>query len=376
MITKMVKEEFISYDANSHVVNCQGAWDLTHFSIINNALEKISWPKKAKVTVHGKAISKLDSAGASLLVRWKNKLENKDTTLELVNFSKDHAALVDFIEKELPKKIQLPKEKKLPWLAAIGKATLQQYQEMKEYFAFIGLLTMDALRLLKQGRMIRWPSLAAIIYRNGYDALIIIALLSMMVGIVIAYQMAVQLRSYGANIYIVDFLGLSVLREFAPLITAIMLAGRTGSSYTAQLGLMKINQEIDALDTMGITPSDILILPRIIGLLIALPLLTMWADVFGILGGMIMANNMLSITWYDFLHRFEQVIPTRALLIGLSKAPIFALLISSISCFQGIRVSGSAESVGKNTTKSVVLAIFFIIVVDALFSIIFNKLKL
>jgi len=197
-----------------------------------------------------------------------------------------------------------------------------------------------------------------------------------MIGIVLTYQMGVQLRNYGANIFIVDLLGLSVLREFGPLLTAIMIAGRTGSSFTAELGLMKANQEIDALTTMGVTPAELLILPKIIGLFIALPLLTIWADIFGIIGGMIMAKNMLGIGWYDFLHRFQSQIPVRALLIGLGKAPIFALLIASIGCFEGVSVKDTADSIGKNTTKSVVYSIFFIIVADAIFSIIFSKLKL
>jgi phospholipid/cholesterol/gamma-HCH transport system permease protein len=188
--------------------------------------------------------------------------------------------------------------------------------------------------------------------------------------------MGLQLRNYGANIYIVDLLGLSVLREFGPLITAIMVAGRTGSAFTAQLGIMKINQEIDALDTMGVTPAELLILPRIAGLFITLPLLTLWSDIFGVVGGMVMSNNMLGITWYDFLQRFPHVIPLKTLIIGLGKAPVFALIISSIGCFQGVRVDGSASSVGLNTTRSVVLSIFFIIVADAAFSIIFSKLKL
>ena len=171
-------------------------------------------------------------------------------------------------------------------------------------------------------------------------------------------------------------LGLSVLREFGPLLTAIMVAGRTGSAFTAQLGIMKINQEIDALNTMSVTPAELLLLPRLIGLVIVLPLLTIWADIFGVLGGMLMANNMLGVTWHEFLQRFQHAIPVRALIIGLGKAPVFALLIGSIGCFQGMQVQGSAESVGKRTTKSVVLAIFFIIVADAIFSIIFSKFKL
>ena len=139
---------------------------------------------------------------------------------------------------------------------------------------------------------------------------------------------------------------------------------------------MKVNQEIDALDTMGITPGELLLLPRIGGLVIALPLLTMWANIFGVLGGIVMANNMLNISWYDFLHRFPHVIPLRTLVIGLGKAPVFALIIGSIGCFQGMKVEGSADSLGRNTTRSVVLSIFFIIVADALFSVIFSKLKL
>ncbi len=219
-------------------------------------------------------------------------------------------------------------------------------------------------------------ALTSVIYRNGYLALPIIGLLSFMIGVVITYQMGLQLKNYGANIYIVDLLGISVLREFGPLLTAIMIAGRTGSSYTAQLGMMKLNQEIDALDTMGITPAELLLLPRIAGLVIALPLLTIWSDIFGVMGGMVMSNNMLSITWHDFLHRFPNVVPLRALLIGLGKAPVFALIIASIGCYQGVRVEGSADSVGQNTTRSVVMAIFFIIVADAIFSVVFSKLKL
>lgn len=197
-----------------------------------------------------------------------------------------------------------------------------------------------------------------------------------MIGVVLTYQMGLQLRTYGADIFIVDLLGLSVLREFAPLLTAIMVAGRTGSAFAAELGIMKINQELDALDTMGVTPGELLILPRIIGLVVALPLLTIWSCIFSIFGGMVMANSMLSITFYDFLHRFPTVIPLKTLLIGIGKTPVFALLIATIGCLQGMRVAGSADSVGRNTTRSVVLGIFFIIVADALFSIILSKLKL
>jgi phospholipid/cholesterol/gamma-HCH transport system permease protein len=167
-----------------------------------------------------------------------------------------------------------------------------------------------------------------------------------------------------------------VLRVFGPLVTAIMVAGRTGSAFTAQLGTMKVNQEIDALNTMGVTPAELLLIPRLLGLFLVLPLLAMWADVFGILGGMMMAHDMLGVSPYDFLVRFQHVIPLKTLIIGLGKAPVFAMVIGSIGCFEGMRVAGSADSVGKQTTRSVVLSIFFIIVADAIFSILFSKMRL
>ena len=185
-----------------------------------------------------------------------------------------------------------------------------------------------------------------------------------------------QLRMYSADIFIVNLLGLSILREFGPLLTAIMVGGRTGSAFTAQLGMMKVNHEIDALTTMGITPTEILLIPRIAGLFIVVPLLTIWADIFGIMGGMMMAQHMLDISWHDFIMRFQREIPLRSLIIGLCKAPVFALIIASVGCFEGMKVSGSAESVGVRTTRSVVLSIMLIIIFDGIVSVLLSRYKL
>lgn len=369
-------EENLHYDPLQHRLNCQGNWTLTQLPILRTALNKIKWPKEGQILLEGSHIKEMDSAGAYLLIRLKQKLKQAGLNIQLENFSKQHLSLLQFIEEELPKEAHIKSIKKKSVLENIGRQTIRQLIELRDYLNFIGKLTFESLRIFRKKDFIRFQALAGVIYRNGYQALPIIALLSFMIGVVIAYQVIVQLRDYGASNYIVDFVGLAVLREFGPMLTAIMVAGRTGSAYTAQLGLMKINQEIDALDTMGVTPADILILPRIMGLLITLPLLTMWANAFGILGGMLMAKSMLLIGYSDFLHRFSQVIPLRALLIGLGKAPLFALIIASIGCFQGITVRGSAESVGYNTTRSVVLAIFFIILVDAVLSVIFSELDL
>ena len=355
---------------------CEGEWNIPNLSDLKKSLATLSLPAQGEIAIDGSKVTKMDTAGAWLFTQWINKISTKKIIPKLVNFPENTEKLIQLIQDREIKTEKLPEIKKLSFIARVGKITVDQLQELTIYLAFIGKLSIEFLRIIQNPTHFRWKALFSSIYRTGYQALPIIGLLSFMIGVVLTYQMGVQLRTYGANIFIVDLLGLAVLREFGPLLTAIMIAGRTGSSFTAELGLMKANQEIDALDTMGVTPAELLLLPKILGLVIALPLLTIWADIFGIFGGMVMSNSMLNMSWYDFLNRFQHQIPVKALLIGLGKTPVFALIISSIGCFEGMSVKDTADSIGKNTTKSVVYAIFFIIVADAIFSIIFSKLKL
>jgi phospholipid/cholesterol/gamma-HCH transport system permease protein len=367
---------FTKFDSKNNELVCQGEWTLANLDVLKTEFKNIQWPTKGGLTINGAAINKMDSAGAWLLSRQFKRLDEQHAKAQLTDFTEQHQKLLTLIEEQGAAYAPLP-ERKIPgWVADIGIYAVQQVAELRDFLSFVGMLAIETLRLFRHPKHFRWAALVNVVDTTGLRALPIIALLSFMIGVVMAYQMGTQLRSYGANLFIVDFLGLSILREFGPLLTAIMVAGRTGSAFTAQLGTMKINQEIDALNTMGVTPAELLLLPRIIGLIITLPLLTMWADIFGTMGGMIMAHNMLGITPHDFLLRFEHVIPLRTLLIGLGKTPVFAMLIATIGCFEGMRVHGSADSVGQQTTRSVVLAIFFIIVADAIFSIVFSKMGL
>lgn len=355
---------------------CKGAWTLANVSALQSAFTKLSFDKPAQFTINGKALTNFDSAGAWLICKLQQRLQNNKVQVSLEEFDSEHQKLLSIIEPQVAEDAISHINQSDMHVTTIGKTSIEMFHKFQLYLAFVGQLSIELLWLFKHPRRFRIPSYFSVVLRTGLQALPIIALLSFMIGVVMTYQMGLQLRSYGANIYIVDLLGLSILREFAPLLTAIMVAGRTGSAYTAQLGMMKINQEIDALYTMGVTPGEMLLLPRIVGLVISLPLLTMWADIFGILGGMVMANSMLNISWYDFLTRFPHVIPLKTLLIGLMKAPVFALVISSIGCYEGMNVKENADSVGENTTRSVVLSIFFIILVDAVFSIVLSKLKI
>ncbi len=372
----MNKQSFVQFDPGTRQLICQGEWNLANLTLIQKKLKTITWPQQGNIIIDGQGLTKIDTAGALLFGKLAKKLSAHGIKAIFQNFSEQQIKLLTIIKEKTPDLKEIPKVKSLNWVTRIGFITVQQIREARDYLAFIGHLYFESLRVIVNPKHLRVPAIMNVIDKTGFQALPIIALLSFMIGVVIAYQMGLQLKNYGANIFIVDLLGLSVFREFGPILAAIMVAGRTGSAFTAQLGTMKVNQEIDALNTMGVTPAELLLLPRMLGLVIAMPLLTIWADMFGVFGGMLMAKNMLDISWPDFFLRFQQQIPVRALLIGIGKAPVFALIIASIGCFEGMQVKGSAESVGKQTTRSVVWGIFFIIVADAIFSIIFSKLKL
>lgn len=261
-------------------------------------------------------------------------------------------------------------------LARLGMGAAAAVEQSVALLAFIGECAVAFAGWLAHPARIRWRPILFNIRSAGFDALPIVGLLAFLLGIVVAYQGADQLRQYGANIFVADLVGLSMLREFAPLITAIIIAGRSGSAYAAQIGAMSVSEEIDAMRTLGIAPLEMLVLPKIIALLIVLPLLTVFADVLGVFGGMLMARAQLDVGFPEFLDRFTKAVSVTAYLIGICKAPVFAGIIAVVGCFQGFRAKGGADSVGRQTTRSVVQAIFLVIVADALFSIAFSALDL
>lgn len=244
------------------------------------------------------------------------------------------------------------------------------------FLAFVGEVALAGVQLLRRPRAWRWRVLLREIELGGFDALPIVGVTAFLLGVVVAYQGADQLRHYGANIFVVELVGYAMLREFAPLISAIIIAGRSGSAHAAQIGTMVVGEEIDALRTLGIDPLQRLVWPKLMALVIALPLLTVFADIAGVFGGMVMARSQLDISFTEFADRFGRVMQGSALLIGVGKALVFAVIIVLVGCFQGLRTAGGADSVGRQTTAAVVQAIFLVIVADALFSVAFNVLGL
>jgi phospholipid/cholesterol/gamma-HCH transport system permease protein len=214
------------------------------------------------------------------------------------------------------------------------------------------------------------------IERIGIDAVPILGLLAFLIGVVLAFQGADQLRAYGAEVFTINLLGVSILREIGVLITAIMVAGRTGSAFAAEIGTMKVNQEVDAMRTIGLDPMETLVMPRLLALAITLPLLVFFANTMALAGGAVMVMLGLDLSFAQFVEQLSNAVQLNTLAVGLIKAPVFAVLIGIVSCYEGLKVSGSAESVGVHTTQSVVKSIFLVIVFDAAFSIFFSRIGL
>ena len=353
-------------------IRCHGRWTVEALAAAVKGLDRLPMPAAQQITLDASGIAALDTAGAWLLQRLRLRLEANGRQVQMQGLS---AAFADLYERvrELGE-LQPPRQRRLGRLGSLGHRALGALEELYAFLAFFGAVMMRIGRLLLQPRRIRWRSIWVDLHASGVTALGIVGLLSFLMGVVFAYQGAVQLRAFGASIYIADLIGLSMTRELGPLLAAIIVAGRTGSAYTAQIGTMKVTEEVAALRTIGIEPMDLLVIPKVISLCIALPLLAVFADVMGILGGMILAKAQLGLGFAPFLDRLNEAVSLRSFLIGIGKAPVFALIIAMIGCFQGFRVQGSAASVGHHTTISVVQSIFLVIVADAQFSVIFSWL--
>lgn len=358
------------------MLQCAGLWTLSGLGAAKDQLKTMPCTQNC-VKLDGSKIQEMDSAGAVILYECIQKIAQGGNQVERIGFKKEHEALIQLVSQHAGSvEAKLPSTPQYSLFYTVGKEAIDKYQQVIHFLGFFGEFVVILLKELKNPFRIQWMSVLNIIEETGYRALPIIALLLFLIGIVLTYQMGLQLKNYGANVFIVNLSGIAILREFSPLITAIIIAGRTSSSFTALISTMKVYEEVDALIVMGLSPMSRIVLPRVIGLTIALPLLTVWASIFGVLGSMIMANNMLEVSYASFFQRFGEVVEYKEYWIGMSKTPVFALIISIIGCYQGFQGSVSADSVGRQTTKSVVQAIFLIIIADAGFSVIYSWLGL
>lgn len=357
-----------------------GSWTARGIGAIERQLDALSAPSKSEMVVDGARIEALDTAGAWVLQKLLRRLRDEGgTAVQVRDVRPEFAKLLEVVGRQAADQTDTlspvagaPSSK----LEDLGRRAAAAFEQIVALLGFVGECAVAVAGSVARPARFRWRPILFNIRSAGFDALPIVGLLSFMLGIVVAYQGADQLRKYGANIFVADLVGLSMLREFAPLITAIIIAGRSGSAYAAQIGTMAVTEEIDAMRTLGIVPLDLLVLPKILALAIALPLLTVFADVLGVFGGMIMARAQLGVGFSEFLDRFVKAVSITAYMVGIGKAPVFAAIIAVVGCFQGFRTKGGADSVGRQTTRSVVQSIFLVIVADGLFSVAFSALDL
>lgn len=350
-------------------LECQGAWIIRQ---LRNLPQRLAPLNGKKYVINGEGISSFDTAGALLLQNYLQQLKARHIAYTLEGFQPKWLALLKFVGTNDTTVLPPPKQG-IRGLAFLGHETFAKVRHFFEFFDFIGRMLSVMAGTLRDPRRFHGKTIINTLNQTGCKALPIVGLLCFLIGVVLAYQLGIQLKTYGANLLIVFLTGLAILREFGPLITAIIIAGRTSSAFTAEIGSMKVNQEIDALLTMGLSPIEFLVLPKILALLIIFPLLIFWADVFGVLGSMFMAKVNLGISYATFLTQFEHSIDVKQLLIGLSKAPVFALIIALVGCYQGFKVEYNTQSIGTRTTTSVVQAIFLIIIADAAFSVFYGQ---
>lgn len=373
-IAKLVIQTDATSAAELIKVRCTGAWTVQGIAQLEGQLKDMAWPLSGDMEIDGSAISALDTSGAWLLHRTVTALKQQGRSVRITGLRAESNTLLELISacEMLPPIVQPDSG----LLASIGKKTWSGLENMLGMLAFVGESAIAMMRLIVHPRRIRWRAILHNMQTAGFEALPIVGLLSFLMGVVIAYQGADQLQRFGANIYIADMVGLAMLRELSPLLTAIIVAGRSGSAYAAQISTMKVTEEIDALRTIGISPQELLVLPKVIALVIALPLLTVFADATGIIGGMLMARSQLDVSFDVFIDRLGDAVSLSSFLTGIVKAPVFAAIIALVGCYQGFQVGGSADSVGRQTTLSVVQSIFLVILADASFSLLFNWLNI
>ncbi|HVT63076.1 MAG TPA: ABC transporter permease [Legionellaceae bacterium] len=363
----------LSFDASQNQYRCLGNWSILYLKDILEKLKANPLPHAQDIIINGKEIAHFDSAGALILTQCIDLLRQQQNHIELREFTSSQTDLLNLVSKKKANTKYIPIKRKKPNLFyEIGKETVHKIGQINGLLILIGDMTIKFLKLFRHQKRMQWASIFSNMASTGLLALPILAMLSFLIGVVLAYQMGLQLETYGASIFIAYLSGMAIFREFGPLITAIIVAGRTGSSFTAQIGSMKINEEIDALHTMGLSPTELLVIPKVIGLSVMFPLMIFWSDLFAVIGSMIMSKYKLNVGYSDFLMRLQDSVGFKQMMLGLYKAPAFSILIALVGCFQGFQVGHSADSVGSQTTRSVVQALFLIIVTDAAYSVIYS----
>lgn len=368
----------VDTDGGALVLRLAGRWTLDTVQRLDRELRAAAERPARQMVVDAAGIDGLDSAGAWAIRRTLDQAEARGVPTELRALPEAYRPILEKVAAPATAEPLAPPETNqlLEELERAGRAVVHAGRVARNLAGFFGFVLVSLLHVAVRPWRLRVTATVAQMEATGLNALPIVGLLCFLVGIVLAYMGALQLQQFGATILTVNLVGVSVLREIGILLAAIIVAGRSGSAFAAQIGTMKVNQEVDALETMGLSAVEVLVLPRVIALMVVMPLLTVWADAAGLLGGSVVALFLLDLSFAQFLTQLQGAVDFWDFGTGMLKAPVFALVIALVGCYDGLRVSGSAESVGRYTTRAVVESIFLVIVLDAAFAVAFAELGL
>ncbi|WP_084419308.1 ABC transporter permease [Henriciella litoralis] len=354
----------------------QGDWTVHTIGKVSSEIAELDVSGVDRLDVDCSDVGRLDTAGAYIIDRLAEDAGAESASP--VNATDQIAALFEQASAVRSQETETFEQSSsygfVDLLERTGRTTHHFVREMVETLSFLGETVVSMLHVITKPARMRWTALVSVMEDSGLDAVPIVAFLAFFVGMVIAFIGATTLSEFGATIFTVELVGIAVLREFAVILTAIILAGRTNSAFTAQIGAMKMRQEVDAMVTLGLNPMDVLVVPRVFAMLIMTPVLTVVATIFGIGGGAFVSWIALDINPTVFINRMQEFVPIENFWVGMSKAPVFGLVVALIGCRQGLLVGGSVQSLGQATTKSVVQALFSIIVIDALFAVFYMEL--
>lgn len=358
---------------DGQVIELMGSWNLRGVAVGASNLgarlgalgrdERFEWDLRE--------VDVLDSAGAYVLWRaWGERMPTKCRLREeqIATFARWQSRRIPAINSAARPRLEV--------LVGVRRLFSDLLDHLISFLTLLGHFVLDLAYLLRRPRDLPWREISATVHETGGRALGITALVGFLIGVVVSYLSSFQLQTFGAQIYIVNILGLSIIRELGPLLAAILVAGRSGSAMTAQIGVMRVTQELDALSAMGISLSLRLILPKVIALTIALPLLVVWTGVIALAGGAMSAHMELDVGYHQFVETLPDVVPVANFMIGLGKGAVFGLFIALIACHFGLRIRPNTESIGNETTRSVVAAITLVIIIDAVFAILFREIGL
>ncbi|MCF3932827.1 ABC transporter permease [Acuticoccus sp. M5D2P5] len=363
----------VTRDGDMATAVFSGAWTVGNAQYAEAAVTAVDCGKAMRVTLDLSGVTTADSSGAWLIHRERANAEFEGRRVELANVSPRLQFLLDEIENHIPE--PLPHERRpyaaIRFLTNLGETTVTIGKDLVELLAILGVFGLRLATAATNPRHLRLTSILSNFDRTCRGAVPIVMLMSFLVGLIIAQQAGFYLQTFGAALYVVDLSGVLILREIGVLLAAILVAGRSGSAFTAEIGSMRMQEEVDALHTLGLDPVEVLVVPRLIALIIALPVLAFLSAIAAMCGSILITWLYLGITPDLYMQRLHEAVTPLELYVGISKAPFMALIIGLVACSEGLKVGGSSESLGRHTTSAVVKAIFLVIVVDGLFAMFF-----